>query len=394
MLAALVLLWMAAGASAQIILEPLPRPFPRPVPIPSPAPEDFIEITAGDYHTCARKVNGNTYCWGLNNAGQAGMASSTVCTGYNCVNRPRLLMGSIKQVEAGRDHSCAMDTAGIVKCWGYSNYGQLGAGVYGDSSTTGPQTVTGRVFTSISAGQSSTCGTTTGGMFCWGKIVNSLNGTPTPTMIFAWNGYQNVSVGHQHACAVYIVDSWREVDCWGYNNFGQAGIDPTQFMNVPATLNSSLGIAARRVSTQADYTCADQVTGIVQCVGYNGWGQLGNGTTGSLPVFQAQTVGNGMALSGVSTGPNHACALGSGGAAYCWGNGYWGQVGAASAVYTTPQAVPGGRAYRAVAAGALHTCAIGTDNHIWCWGSNYYGQLGTQYPGGWVWTPVQALDPA
>ncbi len=38
-------------------------------------------------------------------------------------------------------------------------------------------------------------------------------------------------------------------------------------------------------------------------------------------------------------------------------------------------------------------CAIGTDNHIYRWGSNTYGQLGTQYPGGWVWSPVQAIDP-
>ena len=46
-----------------------------------------------------------------------------------------------------------------------------------------------------------------------------------------------------------------------------------------------------------------------------------------------------------------------------------------------------------IATGRQHTCAIGNDNHIWCWGSNQYGQLGTQHPGGWVWTPVQALDP-
>jgi alpha-tubulin suppressor-like RCC1 family protein len=389
--AALLLSLLGVGASAQILLDP--RPFPRPIPIPLPNPEDFVSITAGDYHTCVSKLNGNTYCWGLNHLGQVGIGSSRTCSGYNCVDRPRIVMGAVKQVDAGRDHTCAMDTSGVVKCWGVSNYGQLGAGVYGDSSTTGPQTVPGHVFTSISAGQSSTCGTSTAGMFCWGKIVNSTYGTPNPTLIFGWNGYQNVSVGHQHACAVYIVGSWREADCWGYNNYGQTGIDPAWFLNVPATLLSSLGTSVSRVSTQADYTCGDQTNGTVQCMGVNGWGQLGNGATGYTPVFQAQNVGGGMMLAGVSTGPNHACALGTNGAAYCWGNGYAGQVGVASGVYTTPQTVSGGKTFRAVAAGMYHTCGIGTDNRIYCWGWNNYGQLGTMYPGGWVTSPVQTLDP-
>jgi alpha-tubulin suppressor-like RCC1 family protein len=62
-------------------------------------------------------------------------------------------------------------------------------------------------------------------------------------------------------------------------------------------------------------------------------------------------------------------------------------------VYTTPQTVSGGKTFRAVAAGMYHTCGIGTDNRIYCWGWNNYGQLGTMYPGGWVTSPVQTLDP-
>ena len=37
-------------------------------------------------------------------------------------------------------------------------------------------------------------------------------------------------------------------------------------------------------------------------------------------------------LHGVSTGSNHACALDAAGAAWCWGNGYSGQVGRAGRV--------------------------------------------------------------
>jgi alpha-tubulin suppressor-like RCC1 family protein len=374
----------AFDASAQFM-----RPPPDGFRIIPPNPEDFVAITAGDHHTCAIKNNGNVYCWGLNNTGQVGTGGTT-CSGVACVNRPRLVMVA-RKVDAGADHTCALDLNGAAYCWGNSNYGQLGNGNYGYQ----PQPIPvggGLVFSSISAGQFSTCGTTAGGMFCWGAIMNGLYGQPLPSLVFSFNGYQSVDVGYNHACALYVVGSWREADCWGVNRSGQVGVDPLQLPIAPPTVRSSFDVNASRISAQADYTCADQVTGVVQCLGYNGWGQLGNGTfTGT---HQAQNVGNGMALHGVSAGRVHACALDAANAAWCWGNGYWGQVGnGASAVFASPQPVGGGRAYRAIASGHQHTCAIGTDNHIWCWGSNSYGQLGTQYPGGWVWSPVQALDP-
>ena len=250
----------------------------------------------------------------------------------------------------------------------------------------------GQTFTTISAGQYSTCATSANGMFCWGVIMHPTAGNPLPTQVFAFNGYQSVSVGYNHACALYVVGSWREADCWGANHYGQVGIDPALFTIAPPTLRSSFDLNVTALSAQSYYTCADQITGVVQCLGYNGWGQLGTGNY--TTTHQAQNVGGGMALRGVSTGANHACALDNAGRAHCWGNGYWGQLGnGASAVFPSPQAVQGGRSYRAIASGYLHTCAIGTDNHVYCWGSNTYGQLGTQYPGGWVWAPVQALDP-
>ncbi|HEV7913970.1 MAG TPA: hypothetical protein VGP22_09395 [Albitalea sp.] len=373
------------GASAQIIkLGP-------PIKFPLPSPDDFVSITAGAHHTCATRVNGNTYCWGLNNTGQVGVGGSRICTGVACVDRPQFVMNA-KQVDAGIDHTCALDAAGAAHCWGNSNYGQLGNGNYGYLSQ--PIPVSGNLtFTSISAGQFSTCGTTSGGMYCWGAIMNGLSGTPTPQLVFAWNGYQSVNVGYLSACALYVVGGWREADCWGNNQYGQAGVDPAQLPIAPPTVRSTFDVSVTRLAVQSYHTCADQATGVVQCFGYNGYGQLGNGSFATT--YVAQNVGGGMPLHGVSTGSNHGCALDTANRAYCWGNGYWGQLGnGVSAVFASPQAVAGGRSYRAIAAGQQHACAIGTDNHIYCWGSNHYGQLGTQYPGGWVSTPVQTLDPA
>jgi alpha-tubulin suppressor-like RCC1 family protein len=377
-----LLAFAAANVPAQIIKLPPPR---------LPDPEAFKSITAGAYHTCATKNNGNTYCWGLNSQGQVGIASTATCGGQPCVDRPRFVM-TTWQVDAGHDHTCALTSSGAAYCWGNSNYGQLGNGNYGYQSQ--PIAVAGGItFSSISAGQYSTCGTSSSGMYCWGVIMNAVYGTPLPTLVFSWNGYTGVSVGYNHACALYVVGSWREVDCWGNNRYGQVGVDPAVLPIAPPTVRSSFDVNANVMAAQSYYTCVDQMTtGVVQCLGYNGYGQLGNGTYNTT--WQAQTVGGGMALQGVSAGANHACAIDASGGARCWGNGYWGEVGnGASGVFPSPQLVGGGRTYRAIASGYQHTCAIGTDNHIYCWGSNTYGQLGTQYPGGWVSSPVQALDP-
>ena len=391
------------------------EPVPTPVPFPRPRldPEEFLDITAGGYHTCARKRNGNVYCWGLDDAGQSGMNPTATCVSAPnaCVDRPRKVPVTASQIDAGFDHTCTLDPSGKAYCWGRSGYGQLGAGIYG--SLASPIAVSGNLtFTSIAAGTYTTCGTTAGNLYCWGINVPGtswyLGAASTPAVSYSPTGLApiGVSVGYQHVCAQWVSGSYRETNCWGGNGYGQSGSTASTY----AWLGMgpySVGSAVTRVTTQNNFTCVDQPapSTSVQCFGDNSWGQLGNGTY--VNASTAQTVGGaaGLALHGVSTGFNHACALDANGAAYCWGNGYWGQLGnGTSALSPSPVPVSGGIAFKAIAAGYLHTCALSTTNHIYCWGSNYTGQLGTQYksPGqtvsppytnGWISTPVQALDP-
>ena len=374
------------------------------VPIVKPGQNDFFDITAGGSHTCAIKYNGNVYCWGLNSTGQVGIwTTTTPCQGLSCITRPAFVT-TASQVDAGMDHTCALSSAGAATCWGNSTYGQVGNGNFGYQSE--PLPVWGNhVFSSISAGMYSTCGTASDGLICWGAIVDSVHGS-NPVQISSYNRFSSVSVGYLHACTLDAEGGLREIGCWGNNQLGQLGVDPAQFPNTNSSsgvwysLLSSLGTAASRVTTQTDFTCADQTNGTVQCVGANGVGQLGNGQSTWNATFLAQTVGNGM--HGASTGTDHACALDASGKAYCWGNGHWGQLGnASSANFSTPQPVSGGLTFRKIAAGGLHTCGITTDNHIFCWGNNAYGQLGVGYvppqnsndPYRWTWAPIQALDP-
>ena len=52
--------------------EPLAPTSPEPGAAPAAAvyTDNFVEITAGAYHTCARRRFGTTYCWGRDEYGQ------------------------------------------------------------------------------------------------------------------------------------------------------------------------------------------------------------------------------------------------------------------------------------------------------------------------------------
>lgn len=390
--AALALTGVCAGADAQILRRPIVVKPPILIP---PNPDDLVEISAGYEHTCVRRRDGRTYCWGVNDDKQIGVENNHHCfdewgNTRVCIPRPTLVM-SAAQVDAGTRHTCAIDSAGKAFCWGSNANGALASFPRGNDREPLPVAVAGnRVFRSIDAGQNATCATSDEGLFCWGAIVGS---SSQPIQVLANPGYQQVAVGGAHACVLFVLNDFRQAECFGVNLLQQTGVDPATWSGpVPPTFTSTIGQQTNRIAASGDFTCGDKQDGTVRCTGDNGWGQLGAGDFQTT--FQARPVLAGSALHGVATGWAHACALDTSGRAYCWGNGYYGQLGnGQSAVFNTPQAVAGGRSYRAIAAGHQHTCAIGTDNHVYCWGSNYRGQLGLGQGGSWYWTPVQALDP-
>jgi len=80
----------------------------------------------------------------------------------------------------------------------------------------------------------------------------------------------------------------------------------------------------------------------------------------------------------VSETQDHTCALATNGAAYCWGNGYAGDLGnGTTANVTTPTLVAGGHSFRSIATMGGATCALAADSTAWCWGSGASGQIGT-----------------
>ena len=418
-LAAGVLGVFADRGAAQIIRQVVVLP-PPPT---RPSPNDLMEIAAGENHTCVRKFSGVVLCWGLDRAGELGVANTNNCfdsgpqVNAPCVDKPAVipLLPASSQIVAGGDHTCSL-SGGIVSCWGSNSFGELGDGTTIIRSS--PQNIAGGLqFTKIAAAPSATCGLSSVGAFCWGILPYGAQPTGaismgigghqfealSPAQISSSAGFKAVSVGYQVAC---FTENAGGNDCQGRNDFGQLGVDssflPSDTFN-PGTIfsftipfapflvrsSAGAGVNVSRSAAGPDYVCADVSDGTVQCVGSNS-GQVVSSAPGastiqgsnlSQAVKVTDSMGNVLQLRGVTTGSAHACALDGSGAAWCWGSNGRGELGNSTTTASTAFAVPvaGNLKFRSLAAGMLHTCGIGTDNNVYCWGDDQDGQLGIGY---------------
>jgi hypothetical protein len=117
------------------------------------------------------------------------------------------------------------------------------------------------------------------------------------------------------------------------------------------------------------------------------------GVSGSTRVTVALMAG---ALTSLSAGVYNTCGVTRGGAAYCWGDNSYGQLGIGVNdqllwSHTSPLAVTGGLAFVTVRARGQVTCGLTASGEAYCWGRNDSGQLGTTSAVGLC---VSSLGPA
>lgn len=128
--------------------------------------EGIVQIALGASHSCALAAAGTVHCWGYNLNGELGNDTRT--------NAPLptqvLEIGNAVRIAAGGTHSCALLADNTVKCWGANGSGQLGHGPTAISTL--PRTVQGLTGTviEIAAGSEHTCARMdTGQVQCWGR---------------------------------------------------------------------------------------------------------------------------------------------------------------------------------------------------------------------------------
>lgn len=128
-----------------------------------------------------------------------------------------------------------------------------------------------------------------------------------------------------------------------------------------------------------DHACGLGSGGQAYCWGRNQYGQLGDSTAAATATPVAVLHPTGVTFDRITAGGAHTCALTSAGQAYCWGHNADGRLGDSTTVLPLmPVAVLplGGIAFGQVDAGNAHTCGLDGSGQSYCWGSNTSGQVG------------------
>jgi alpha-tubulin suppressor-like RCC1 family protein len=299
-------------------------------------------------------ASGNAWAWGLNSDGELGNGSATRYSGLSTPGQV-VNLSQVVSVAGGDDHSLALRSDGTVWAWGNNGWGQLGNGTY----------------------------------------TRSL----TPTQVSGLTNVKAIAAGSLHNLAV---KSDGTVWAWGFNYFGQVRIGPSGDRGNVLSPVQVMGLAGVISVAAGGYTSvALKSDRTVWAWGYDGQGQLGNGTSDEGPHGTPTKVRNLSTAVAIAAGVSHALALLADGRVLAWGDNQTSELGTTttsqcgayhSPCSPVPVAVGGLTGVTAVAGGWGNSLALKSDGTAWGWGNDGYGELGNgkaQLFGG-VKNPVKA----
>lgn len=232
---------VVSGGSVECWGDDLP-----PVATPLSGVSDAVAVSVGrvDDDGCVVLSDGGVDCWGEDGSGQLGNG-----TRPNFSSMPVAVSGisTAVAVGVGYEYACALLSDGTVECWGFNAGGELGTptkapGIESDV----PVSVTGITdATAIGVGEETACAVLSDGKVqCWGDNADGELGdgtstgpeecgfacSRTPVTVSGLNTAVGISAGYRKACAVLSVGN---VECWGFNQFGQLGNGTTTNSDVP-----------------------------------------------------------------------------------------------------------------------------------------------------------------
>ena len=407
----------------------------RPTPVQVSGLSSVVGLSAdvgSSYNSfaLALKSDGTVWAWGSNRYGQLGDGSSDPTNSH-----PRLVPGRVSAISgvsaiaAGSDSVLASRADGSVYTWGESPQQMVGEGGEGffyienapqgfgfvprreldpGAVATSNTVVLSGLFAQAPANVAGGLLSVNGGAFGTGPFSVNNGDTLQVRMIaapaYSTSAAATVSVGA--ASQSFSLTTRRDPDLtasyspqlgggdahsailtseglvwsWGYNGNGQLGNGSTISSSRAFAVAGLTGIA--RIAAGGFHTLALHSDGSVWSWGWNGAGQLGDGS-GAISQRRAVRVAGGAGtgiLDGVvavAAGHSHSLALRSDGTVWAWGGNGYGQLGDGTGLMRTiPVQVAGLAGVIAIAAGERHSFAIGANGTLWAWGANEAGQLG------------------
>ena len=161
-------------------------------------------------------------------------------------SKKEIELNNIKDIAAGYYYNLALDNEGYVYSWGYNYYGQFG-----------------------------------------NKTTTSGNANPYPVKMQKVSNIIQITAGEHH---ISMLDADGSIWSTGCNSNGQFGTGTTQSENVLPTqmldTDGSVLYGVREIASGRDHTVLIKEDNTVWSVGYNGYGQLGLGTTSQTTKIQ------------------------------------------------------------------------------------------------------------
>lgn len=293
-----------------------------PIPVQIGVDANWLSITAGDSFVLALKIDGTIWAWGANSYGQLGNNTTTD-------SKIPVQIGAgtpWTSIAAGYNHAVALRNDGTIWTWGGNSSGQLGDGTTADSLV--PIQVPGTNWSAVAAGGSNlTYAETETDAWILGGHTVALKGDGT---LWAWG--QNIF--GQLGDGTDINMGWAGAGTYPLTGF------VTYDRALPFQIGTDTDWAS--ISAGSGHTVALKDDGTLWAWGLNVNGQLANGNAGMNNLLPLP-VGADTYLpyilpeepwSSITAGGYHTVALRSDGTLWAWGWNGSGQLGDGTTIST------------------------------------------------------------
>jgi alpha-tubulin suppressor-like RCC1 family protein len=287
-------------------------------------------IAAGSEYSLFLKSDGSLWVMGYNGYGQLGDGTD------NNTNLPKQIVASnITAIAAGSEYSLFLKSDGSLWAMGENDGGQLGDGTYNANGVYFPEQIVASNITAIAAGsEDSLFLKSDGSLWAMGANIHGELGdgtdnydVPVPEQIVASN-VTAIAEGDEYSL---FLKSDGSLWAMGANNIGQLGDGtdgppPTFATNLPEQIVASNVTAIAAGSSHSLFLKSD---GSLWATGGNLFGQLGDGTYGAYPTFSTnrpeQIVSSGV--TAIAAGLYYSLFLKSDGSLWAMGYNQFGQLG-------------------------------------------------------------------
>lgn len=341
----------------------------------------FSQFIDGGYgHTIVLCQDSSVVTIGENNSAQLGIGTKDASTHPN-PNTPIGITQKVKMV-AANDYACyVLLVDGTVMAWGQGSYGQIGDGTFTSFVYTPTPVINLDSVIQIEGGTDSDFALALradGTVWAWGDNgygqlgIGNKTLQNTPQQVLGLDSVIDIAAGAAHSLALRADGT---VWSWGANSQGQLGLSltitdttlPVKIDTIQHATNVEVGNASSMV-LDADST--------VWAFGYNQYGQLGINQTfvkTNIPtkVYQLNNVID------IMCGRHHVLAILNDGTSWGWGEAGYNQIGVNTVDRNIPFKTNAVKQFVTMNAGSNSSFATDIYGNFYSFGQNTYGQLAT-----------------